>query len=226
VAGKDVPIQEVGDASSAPLNLGLAVDLSTAMADHQDELSRQLARFSLRIADGQGEAFLATATDPPDWGTSPNQLAAAVADMQTAGETNLADLVATASGAFEDRRGRSFLVVVTDGGDIASKADWKTATAAAENAGVPVFVIGLRDTGFGSRARSNLGRLADTTGGRRYFLADPGMLQMTLDYIGELIDASYALRFARPGGEKPGPLQIKVGGVDRAWQVDSPSRIP
>jgi hypothetical protein len=224
VAGRDVPVLQVGDGASSPVNLAFAVGLSEVMIELRDEVSRQLARFSLRASDGRGEVLMATPSHTSSWGLDPNNLAAAVAEMGTPEEMNLADLITRATGIFQDSRGRSFLIVVTDGADTSSKADWKAATAAADAAGVPIFVIGLRDSGFSSRARSSLGRMADTSGARRYFLADPGMLEMTLDFIGELVDASYALNVDRSLAPSGAPLRID--GADRAWDVGHSSRVP
>jgi hypothetical protein len=224
VASRDVPVLQVGDGASSPVNLAFAVGLSEAMTELRDEVSRQLARFALRSSDGRGEVLLATPSETSSWVLDPNTLAAAVAEMGTPEEVNLADLVTRATGVFQDSRGRSFLIVVTDGADTSSKADWKAATAAADAAGVPIFVIGLRDSGFSSRARSSLGRMADTSGARRYFLADPGMLEMTLDFIGELVDASYALNVDRSLAASG--AQLRIDGADRAWDVGHSSRVP
>jgi hypothetical protein len=89
---------------------------------------------------------------------------------------------------------------------------------------VPVFVIGLRDSGFSSRARGSLSKISDNNGGRGYFLADPGMLEMTLDFIGELIDASYALNVDRSLAPSGG--QIRINGADNAWDVGHPGKMP
>jgi hypothetical protein len=90
---------------------------------------------------------------------------------------------------------------------------------------VPVFVIGLRDSGFPSRARASLGRLAATTGGRGYFLGDPAMLDMTLDYVGALVGGSYAIQFADPEAESADLRSVKVEVGPRGWEVHAPSKV-
>jgi hypothetical protein len=110
-------------------------------------------------------------------------------------------------------------------GDTSDTVSWKETAAAAEAAGVPVFVIGLRDCGFDDRARSGLGRIADATGGRSYFLGSSEMAGMTLDYVGELIDASYALAFRLPPGGA-GSRELRVEVANRDWDVHHSRRVP
>jgi hypothetical protein len=224
VGGRETPIVRIGDAATAPLNLGFVVALSPMTGELRSEVSRQAARFSLRIAEDRGDAFVTSSTGFSGWGMDANELAAAIADVPVEEELNVAALMAQASEAFSTRRGRSFLVIISDGSDVATKAQWKEASSAAAEAGVPIYVIGLRDSGFSSRARTSLGRTADVTGGRKYFLADPGMLEMTLDFIGELVDASYAIQINRSGASSGD--NVKITGADKSWQVDHPGQLP
>ncbi len=225
LGGNAVVIQEVGDASAAPLNLGLTVSIPTATPDQLDSVGGLIARFAYRTSGGRGSTMLTTKAIPtPSWDSDTGRIAAAVFGADAQGTSNLVDLVTTSLHGFEGRRGRSVLVLVTDGGDTAAKADWKGVSAVADQAGVPIFVIGLRDTGFPSKTRTTLGRLADSTGGRSYFLGDVSMLQMTLDYIGELIEGSYALRFTDPATGSGTPRAVKVQVGSKGWKVHAPSK--
>jgi hypothetical protein len=226
VGGSDATVAAVGDAGSAPLNLALVADVATdTTGELVDELARQLGRFSLRAHSG-GDLLVVTTTESrPGWGARADAITR-WADGAAAGRPDdLAGLVAAAAQAAAGRRGRTILVVVTDGSDACGKAAWKEASAAAEAAGVPVFTIGLSDSGFDDQARAGLSRIADATGGRSYFLGSAGMAGMTLDYLGELIDASYALAFRQPAAGA-GPRELKVEAVNNDWQVHHPRRIP
>ena len=221
VGRTEAPLHVIGDASTAPLNLGLVICLAAGSDDLAAEVARQLGGFSLRTRSG-GNLFVVTPSRPrPDWGATADDIARTVGAGE-GGPSDLARLVADAAEAFEGRRGRSFLVVVTDGGDDSGKAAWKETVTAAEGAGVPIYVVGLRDSGFDDRARSSLAKLAVSTGGRSYFLGDAGMAGMTLDYLGQLIDGSYALPFRSPGG----PAEIKVEIANGDWDVAFPRRVP
>ncbi len=225
VGGSPVTVDAVGDAATAPLNLAIVADLAPDSVDLADEIARQLGRFSLRTRDG-GDLLVATTVDPqPSWGGGADGITR-WADATAAGRPDdLAALVTAAAQSFAGRRGRTFLLVVTDGSDASGKAAWRDASAAAETAGVPVFVIGLRDNGFDDQARSALNRVAEVTGGRSYFLGTASMTGMTLDYLGELMDASLALAF-RPPASGQSPREVKVEVVNRDWQVHYPRRIP
>ncbi len=225
VGGSPVTVDAVGDAATAPLNLAIVADLAPDSGELADEIARQLGRFSLRTRDG-GDLLVATTVDPqPSWGGGADGITR-WADATAAGRPDdLAALVTAAAQSFAGRRGRSFLLVVTDGSDASGKAAWRDASAAAETTGVPVFVIGLRDNGFDDQARSALNRVAEVTGGRSYFLGTAGMTGMTLDYLGELMDASLALAF-RPPASGQSPREVKVEVVNRDWQVHYPRRVP
>ena len=225
VGGSPVTVDAVGDAASAPLNLAIVADLAPDAGELADEIARQLGRLSLRTRDGGDLMVVSTAEPRPGWGAGPDSItrwADATADGRP---EDLAALVTAAARSTAGRRGRSFLVIVTDGSDASGKAAWRDASAAAETAGVPVFVIGLRDSGFDDQARSALSRVAEVTGGRSYFLGSAGMAGMTLDYLGELLDASLALAF-RPPASGQSPREVKVEVVNRNWQIHYPRRIP
>lgn len=225
VGGSGATVAAVGDVASAPLNLALVADVATDAAELPDEIARQLGRFSLRARNGGDLMVMTTAEPRPVWGAGADAITR-WADEAAAGRSDdLAGLVAAAAQAAAGRRGRSVVVVVTDGSDTCGKAAWKDAAAAAEAAGVPVFTIGLRDNGFDDQARAGMSRIADSSGGRSYFLGSAGMAGMTLDYLGELIDASYALAFRQPAAGT-GPRELKVEAVNRDWQVHHPRRVP
>ena len=226
IAGNDVAIDHVGEGAEVPLNLGFAVGVSQSSLESLDNVVRQIERLALRTADGKGEVFLAATGAEPSivepWTGSPEKISRALESAANPGQKSLSRILRDSTQAFAGRRGRSVLVVITDGSEDSSKADWKEASSAATAAGIPVFVIGLNDSGFPSRTRSSLVKLAAASGGRSYFLANDSMLQLTLDYVGELIDTSYVIQFVtQPGG---GPVKVESG--NRAWNVHHPSQIP
>jgi hypothetical protein len=214
VDGADTAIDEFGDAGSVPLFLAVAVDLSTTMAPHLADMSRQLSRLALRTVGYRGGLALATADDDAelavDWGGTVSDMAQKLARVGSSDEGDLVNLINTGLGALEDRRGRRFLVVVTDGGHSASKGEWRDAADRVEASGVPILVIGFRGETLEERTRRNLERFAASSGGRSFFLPDSGMAQMTLDYLAELIEGSYALRFRKASGTATSKIRVEV----------------
>jgi hypothetical protein len=227
VDGKQVDIEGVGG-SEVPLVLGFAADISNTMAPHLPELSRQLSRLALRTVGERGELSLVTADSEAylalDWGASPSQLAQALTQSGAAQQGDLVGLVTTSLTAFDGRAGRRFMILVTDGGHLAPKANWKQAASAVEAAGVQIMVIGFRGDWLKDRTRRQLERFAIGSGGKSYFLPDTGMLQMTLDYVAEIINGSYAIRFRRPS-RGSGPSKIKLETTDKNLDASYPKTL-
>jgi hypothetical protein len=218
VDGKEVPIEALGGAGSAPIQLGLAVDASRAMVEHLPMVSRQLGRVVVRTVGEGGQAFLATADATAqvvvDWGGSAAAIADRLARPGAAEQGDLPGLIRTSLERFQGRRGRKFLIVVTGGGQITTRAGWQDAIAAAETAGFPILVVGLRSDALEERTRRSLDGMAEATGGRSYFLPDPGMLEMTLDYLIDLIASSYTVEFQRPSASTPAKAKLEAASGD------------
>jgi hypothetical protein len=227
VDGKQVEIQAVGG-SEVPVHLGFAADISDTMAPHLPELSRQLSRLALRTVGDSGELLLVTVDSEAelvlDWGASPSQLAQTLTQSGAAQQGDLVGLVTTSLAAFEGRAGRNFLIVVTDGGHLAPKSDWKQAASAVEAAGVQMMVIGFRGDWLKDRTRRQLERFATGTGGKSYFLPDTGMLQMTLDYVAEIINGSYSIQFHHPS-RGSGPAKIRLETTDKKLELSYPKTL-
>ncbi len=199
VDGVETAIESFGDATTAPLYLAVAVDVSRSMAKHLPEVSRQLGKLALGTLNHGGRLALvaadAQAVTVLGWDEgSPAGLAEALTEAGSTSEGDLASLVTTSLAAFTGRRGRRFLLVITDGGDTAGPVQWKEAAAAADAAGVPVLVVGLDSESMSGRLRRSLQQLAVGTGGRSYFLNSRSVLPLTLSYMAELINGSYALQ--------------------------------
>jgi hypothetical protein len=214
--GDEVRITALGDSTVAPLHLALAMDLSASMEPHLDELSRQLSRLALRLGETGAEVMLQTSgtdgSEPAAQGETGRARAVTAAELAQAlerpGDSETDDLAAmiTRAASGLGRGGRSFLLVVTDGGDSASRASWERADAAVDASGAQVLLVGLRSDALDRRARRRLEGLVERTGGRSYILRDTQTLGMVCDYFGDLMDASYALRL-------PGPSQIDERGL-------------
>lgn len=227
VNGNRTVIESLGSAADTPLFLGVAIDASAPMAAQMPEMSRTLSGLAVRTLASGGELFVATAG--PDatvafpWGATPSDLANALADAGTAPDAHVTGLIATALGEFEGRIGRKFLIVVTDGGRVTDKADWKELEPVVEGAGVPIFVLGVRAEPLNERTRRNLDLLTAATGGKSYFVQDSGVLGMTVDHMAELIGGSYAVRYRRPTGE--GLQKISISTDNKAQTVLHPSTV-
>jgi Ca-activated chloride channel family protein len=113
--------------------------------------------------------------------------------------TALYDAILLASRDIEDRQGRKVLVIVTDGGDTVSRADFQRATEAAQLADAviyPVLVVPItNDAGRNTGGENALTTLAERTGGRVFAPSLGAALDQTFDQIIHDLRTQYLLGF-------------------------------
>jgi len=221
VGGSRVPITDIGDAGHAPLLLGVAVDLSDENVGRWGQVSRNLAPLAERAGSGLGRLFVGTNGQESDWDVDPQRMDEAV--LTPAGG-DLAALIRTSLGKFEDRRGRTFLLVLTDGRIEPSKDAWRETTAAVESAGIPVLVMALWDEGFRKKLRKNLQQITSSSGGRLFMLQAFDQMEGAVERFGGVLDAGVALRFELPP-EGKGRSQIVVTATDRTLDITAPRTV-
>jgi hypothetical protein len=220
--GKDeVPIVAIGDVGNSPLYLGVAVDLSPAGVSEWPEVGRAMAPLAERAGGGRGRAFVATDGEQSGWDVDPWKIAPA---LESPAGAHLATLVITSLARFQGQRGRTFLLLVTDGRFDPSKALWSDAAMALDRAGVPILVLALWDEKFPQRARKHLQQIAAASGGRLFLIQSPDQLGGAVERYGRVIDAGVALRFQKPPGMKsPSPVLVKAN--DRSIEITAPKMI-
>jgi hypothetical protein len=218
VGGSRVPITEIGDAEQAPLLLGVAVDLSDENVGQWGQVSRDLTPLIERAGGGLGRFFVTTTGAESDWEVDPEQA------IVTPASGDLAALLRASLGRLDGRRGRAFLLVLTDGRIEPSKEAWRETTAALESAGVPVLVMALWDQGFSKKLRKNLQQITSMSGGRLFMLQALNQMEGAVERFGAVLDAGVALRFETPPVEK-GPLQIVVTAPDRTLDISAPRAV-
>jgi hypothetical protein len=147
---------------------------------------------------------------------------------------SLADLIKR----WPDYKGRKEVVMITDGVDrlrgqysrlsaLQTSPDLTTASDAAQKAGILVFSMYARGTGYRSRnswilfgAQSGLSRIADETGGEAFYLGyqNPVSFKPYLDQIQQVLGNQYWLGFQINPGKKSGlqyvAVDTQVSGVD------------
>ena len=113
--------------------------------------------------------------------------------------TALYDALYLGSRALETRQGRKVIVVITDGGDTASRTDYKEAVRAAQEAEaivysiivVPIEASAGRDTG-GEHA---LIQLSEDTGGKYYYAESLSQLDSAFSKISDELRTQYLLAY-------------------------------
>jgi Ca-activated chloride channel homolog len=189
-----------------PLSVAVLIDNSGSTAKDLKYETDSVTRF-LRVLLNNGNPIDAVALYSFNWeivkqnGFTRNVPAIERSLRALKGEagTSLYDAILLASRDIEDRRGRKVLVIVTDGGDTVSHADFQRATEAAQLADAviyPVLVVPIiNDAGRNTGGENALTTLAERTGGRVFAPSLGAALDQTFDQIIHDLRTQYLLGF-------------------------------
>jgi Ca-activated chloride channel family protein len=217
--GRPQPIA-VFSRGDAPLTLGLIVDRSQSMRTKTPALLAAIGALTRATRTGD-EMFAVTFNDRvalalPDGESftgDAKQIAAALAAVRADGETALYDGVAEGLQHLRfGQPGKHALVIVSDGGDNASRETYGRILALARQSDAVIYAIGLLGTSSEQEQEEDaalLQRLCADTGGVAYFphTADE-MLTMSTD-VGRDIRDEYVLGFT-PGDGTGGRAFRKI----------------
>jgi VWFA-related protein len=126
-------------------------------------------------------------------------LEAALLTLRPDGQTALYDaLLAALDRLGGARHARKVILLISDGGDNASRARLDDVLARARMSNVTVFAIGLYERGAPDTNPDVLRKLADTTGGERYLPDSPGRLLAACRRIAREIRSGYTIGYVPP----------------------------
>jgi hypothetical protein len=217
IEGSEVPIERLGGPEAAPLLLGIAIDVMADDAHGWAGSQGSLAPIAERTGGERGRLFVANPSGVGDWDAEP--------ETRSGAAMNVARLVVASLERFEGQRGRTFLVVLTDGRNEPTKDEWQSATEAAGAAGVPILVVALWDQDFSQRTRKNLKKLTVVSGGSLFLVQGSSQVGSAADRFGRYIDGGYALRFSLPPGGLATVSSISLSTTDRAIDISAPKSI-
>jgi Ca-activated chloride channel family protein len=168
----------------------VAAALSFARLSHpEDELS--VISFNNAVRDALGGRRV-TAADGPE-------LQAALSSLVPDGQTALYDALNDGLDHLANgMRARKVLVLVSDGGDNASRATFDDVLVRAKRSNVTIYTIGLFDDGAPDTNPGVLKRLADATGGTRFLPRSPGPLMQACARIAREIRTGYTIGYEPP----------------------------
>lgn len=226
---------EVFSADDVPASIGLLIDNSNSMGPSRERVIAATSAFA-RHSHPQDEVFVLTINEHvrEAWApaiianTSPRQFEAAIASAITArGLTALYDGVA--EGLRRVRQGahtRQVLILVSDGGDNASKISRQDIIRDSRGSDAVIYTIGLVDTLIRDGNPGLLRRLARETGGQSYQPRRTDDVPETLGRIARDIRSAYTLAYAptpglgKPAAERWRPVRVYVRANDgRALRV-------
>jgi Ca-activated chloride channel family protein len=189
-----------------PLSVGVLIDTSGSTAKDLKYEVDSVMRF-VRAVLREGNPADAVGLYSFNWqvvkqnGFTRNVTAIEHSLRQLRGEagTSLYDAVLVASRDIEDREGRKILVVVTDGGDTTSKADFQRATEAAQLADAviyPILVVPItNDAGRNTGGENALTTMSLRTGGKVFQPSLGAGIDKAFDQIVRDLRTQYLLGF-------------------------------
>jgi VWFA-related protein len=175
---EDGVLQEIRHFSheDVPVTVGLVVDNSGSMRTKRQHVIAAAVAFA-RSSNPQDQIFVVNFNEKVSFGLPSNvpftdnvaQLQAALSRIDADGETALYDAVAASLERLEKgSRDKKVLVVISDGGDNASKHSLGQIRAMAGHPGAIIYTIGIFDEQDGDRNPHVLRQLAKETGGEAF----------------------------------------------------------
>jgi len=194
-SNEDIPVSialVIDDSGSMGQKLGevIAASLSFAKWSHpEDELF--VIEFNDDVRSALAGRSIAAADLP--------ELERALHSLRPEGQTALYDAVTDALARLDgSSHARRVLVLVSDGGDNASKAGLTEVLERAKRSNVTMYTIGLFDEATSDINPDALKRLAETTGGQRFLPKSPGPLMVACEQIAHEIRNSYTVGYEPP----------------------------
>jgi Ca-activated chloride channel family protein len=190
----------------------VAASLVFARRSHPDDELFTIA-FNDTVRDALGGRSI-TADDRDD-------LEAALRTLVPEGRTALYDAVTDGlEHLTAAMHARKVLVLVSDGGDNASRGNLNDVLAQARRENVTIYTIGLFDRGAPDTNPGVLKRLAASTGGERFLPQSPGALIQSCERIAQEIRSGYTLGYEPPRHDSAyHRIRVQVAESGRQFDV-------
>jgi VWFA-related protein len=218
--GTEVPLEAFTTTEELPLSLGILVDTSGSMLEVFPEVRKAVAGFAGRLLREGDHYFLMTFSFEPkmrlEWNGDPEGLVGALERTMPEGGTSLYDALVRSLEMFRGKRGRSALVLLSDGDDNTSRTPWDTALRYVRTARVPVFTIGYGIGALDFSIKAHLKNLAVATGAEVFSAPKKkGTLDDVYQRIDKELRAQYQLTFrstSTKGPETFRTIRVEVKG--------------
>jgi Ca-activated chloride channel family protein len=189
--------------SAIPLSIALAIDTSpSTLRDFKLETSsaRRFVHSILRNEDRLSVFQVTENIDQLTHFTSDlKAIERGIDDLRTGPGTSIYDAIFLCSESLLDREGRKVLVLITDGGDTTSKADYNGALRRAQQAEAIVYSIIVvpveADAGRNLGGEHALIQISKDTGGKYYYAEGQQQLDEAFRKISDELRTQYLLAF-------------------------------
>ena len=209
-----------------PVTVGLVVDNSGSMKPKRADVIAAALAFA-RSSNPRDQMFVVNFNENVSFGLPSNtpftdqvpQLEAALSRIAAEGETALYDAVAAAIGHLKKgNRDKKVLIVISDGGDNASKHKLAEIMALVGRPDVTVYTIGIFDEQDEDRNPGVLKRLAKDTGGEAFLPKTLEDLLPICQQIAHDIRNQYTLAYVPTNKKRDGTyrvVQVKASEAGR-----------
>jgi Ca-activated chloride channel family protein len=189
--------------SAIPLSIALAIDTSpSTLRDFKLEVSsaRKFVHSILRAEDRLSVFEVTENVDQLIHFTSDMRtIEHGIDALRTGPGTSIYDAIFLCSDALLDREGRKVLVLITDGGDTTSKADYNSALRRAQQAEAIVYSIIVvpveADAGRNLGGEHALIQISKDTGGKYYYAEGEQQLDEAFRKISDELRTQYLIAF-------------------------------
>jgi Ca-activated chloride channel family protein len=201
-----------------PVTVGLVVDHSGSMAAKQLEVIEGAQAF-VQASNPQDREFVvnfnSTVSFPlPEnvaFTSNPDVLRAALSTPSASGKTALYDALAAAMEHFQNGDAdKRVLLLISDGGDNASKNSFSQVFQMTQTANVMIYAIGLFDEHSADQNPKVLKKLAEETGGQAYFPTSLAQIVSVCREIAAEIRHQYTLGYSPADSGRSGYRKIHV----------------
>lgn len=201
-----------------PVTAGLVVDHSGSMRSKNSKVMAGALAF-VRASNPEGKVFVVNFSDEPVFGL-PNdvpfssnleQLGEALRDSGGGGTTALYDAVfAALQHVQDDRTSKKVLLLISDGGDDASKHNFAQVLRLAQSSNTIIYTIGLFDEQSADQNPGILRKLARATGGESFFPTSTAEVVSICEAIAADVRHQYNLAYSPMENERSGYHRIRV----------------
>ena len=199
-----------------PVTVGLVVDNSGSMRSKRPEVISAALAFA-RSSNAQDQMFVVSFNENVTFGLPDGtpftdkepQLEAALSRIAANGRTALYDAVAAALEHLKKgNRDKKVLIVISDGGDNASKHNFAQIMAMAGQSGAIVYTIGVFDENDPDRDPRALKQLAEATGGEAFLPGSPKDVFPVCERIARDIRNQYSIAYLPTNGKRDGTYRV------------------
>ena len=225
---EDGVLQQVESSShdDIPVTVGLVVDNSGSMRPKRPEVISAALAFA-RSCNAEDQMFVVTFNENVSFGLPDDtpftdkeaQLEAALSRIAADGKTALYDAVAAALEHLKKgNRDKKVLIVISDGGDNASKHNLAQIMAMAGQSDAIIYTIGVFDENDPDRNPHALHQLAKATGGEAFLPGSVKEIFPICRQIARDIRNQYSIAYLPTNGKRDGTyrvIQVHAGTPDR-----------